>query len=823
MFCGVFVKAQTLTVVGNDIGGPIKGVSISNKDKSMIVYTNNDGEADISSFLQNAELFIFHHSYVKVKTNYKELLQKDFVVDLNKITEKLEEVVLSLSKGRENLNRIAEQTVILTAREIQKISPQTSADLLASTSGIKVQKTQFGGGSPVLRGMESNRVLLVIDGVRLNNAIYRKGHLQNSITIAPSMLDRVEVLFGPASMSYGSDALGGVIHYYTKKLKTSQSKEVYSSLFSRINTVNNEFTTQIDTELRFKKCAFYTNISFSDFGDLRMGTRRSHGFENWGKVFEYSENTGEIFKTSSEVNRNPNIQKNTGYSQKDFLQKIYLPVSNDTEMMLNFQYSESSHIPRFDRLTERTSSGDLKFAEWSYGPQKRLLFSTQISLDDVNNWIDKGTITMGYQDIKESRIQRKFSSIFERSTRSENVNVFSFNADFSVAFSKKSKRVLTYGLEAVYNKVKSSALGVVLDVDFSNNKIIGVDRSFDVQTRYPSEGSDYSTQAIYLGYRHDLDAKNTLNTGVRLTNTQLHALWNVSSAPLLLFPDEKISLRNTAVTATIGHIYKPSELTKISVVLSSGFRSPNIDDIGKIREKNGTVTLPNVNLKPEYAYNSEVGITHVTKNRRIHFALNIYQTILDKYIIRAPFDVDAQKEGFSTIQYEGETTQVLVNTNRGKAFVRGGTFEVRGEINEHWFANGSLTYTQGGTLDTREPLSSIPPLFGNISFGYKKHRLQTNVQWVFNAAKKVEDYNLHEGIDNIEQTPIINENALILSEKYAGTPAWSVLNCSFDYELRSHIDLQIRVDNIFDQHYKEFASGISGPGRNYSASVRYLF
>ena len=98
---------------------------------------------------------------------------------------------------------------------------------MAAVPGIKVQKSQFGGGSPVLRGMESNRVLLVVDGVRMNNAIYRKGHLQNSITVSPNQLDRTEIIFGPSSVVYGSDALGGVIHYYTKHQKLSEKRSKY--------------------------------------------------------------------------------------------------------------------------------------------------------------------------------------------------------------------------------------------------------------------------------------------------------------------------------------------------------------------------------------------------------------------------------------------------------------------------------------------------------------------------------------------------------------------------------------------------------------------
>ena len=126
--------------------------------------------------------------------------------------------MLSVSRNTEKRARIAEHIEVITQHTIALQSPQTTADLLALTPGVKVQKSQFGGGSPVLRGMESNRVLLVVDGVRMNNAIYRKGHIQNSITVSPNLLARTEVLFGPSSIIYGSDALGGVIHYYTKTI-----------------------------------------------------------------------------------------------------------------------------------------------------------------------------------------------------------------------------------------------------------------------------------------------------------------------------------------------------------------------------------------------------------------------------------------------------------------------------------------------------------------------------------------------------------------------------------------------------------------------------
>ena len=213
VFYNITIFGQKIKIVDDETGFPISEVAIYNKNLTISTITDDDGFADISSFNQQDLLLISHISYTTFNITFKKLKKTKYIVKLTKKTAQLDEVVLSVFKKREKSTRIAEQTVAITKEDILKESPQTSADLLASIPGIKVQKSQFGGGSPVLRGMESNRVLLVVDGVRMNNAIYRKGHLQNSITISPSILERTEVVFGPSSVIYGSDALGGVIHY----------------------------------------------------------------------------------------------------------------------------------------------------------------------------------------------------------------------------------------------------------------------------------------------------------------------------------------------------------------------------------------------------------------------------------------------------------------------------------------------------------------------------------------------------------------------------------------------------------------------------------
>jgi len=412
-----FCFSQKIKIIDKHTGKSIRNVTVYNEKSTINLSSDNEGFVDVSVFKKNENILFSHISYEPQKIKKKILQEQKMVVFLNKQSAQLDEIVLSVFKKSEKTNRIAEQIAVVSSKEIQKISPQTSADLLATIPGIKVQKSQFGGGSPVIRGMESNRVLLVVDGVRMNNAIYRKGHLQSSISVAPNMLDKTEVVFGPSSVLYGSDALGGVIHYYTKTPKLSAEEEVKSQFFSRFSSVNQEITSHVSAELRFSNWASLTSISFSNFGDLQSGSRRSHGFKDWGKVFYYSENRYGNYTENPTVNPRPEVLKNTGYHQTDFLQKFFIPLSKNTELKINLQYSTSSNIPRFDRLIE-FKNNSLKFAEWNYGPQNRFLLSSQFLIHPNKKWLESGSITGAYQQIKESRIQRKFGSLDRSSEKS---------------------------------------------------------------------------------------------------------------------------------------------------------------------------------------------------------------------------------------------------------------------------------------------------------------------------------------------------------------------------------------------------------------------
>ncbi|SUZ78848.1 uncharacterized protein METZ01_LOCUS31702, partial [marine metagenome] len=298
----------------------IPNVSVYNTQRSLTVLSDIEGSVDYSDFKKSDTLVFSHIAYEKFKIRVDKIPKSSSrtIIYLNSNTQKLSEIILSVGRSKENKEKISKKVSLIIPKKTELDLPQTSADLLYYGGGIRIQKTQGGGGSPVIRGFEANRVLLVVDGVRMNNAIYRSGHLQNAITIDPNVLERTEIIFGPASVGYGSDALGGVVHFYTIKPKINNEKEWTVKGLESYNSHLNHMVSNLNFEYSKGNWASFTSLSYSDFGDIIMGENRNHGFKNWGLNKFYLNK--EKFNTESVLNKNPNIQKNTAYSQFDLLQ-----------------------------------------------------------------------------------------------------------------------------------------------------------------------------------------------------------------------------------------------------------------------------------------------------------------------------------------------------------------------------------------------------------------------------------------------------------------------------------------------------------------------
>ena len=799
-------NAQNILIRDMETAMPIQNVTVKSTDNKYIFHTNIKGVVNIRNFKKKDTLIFLHPNYESYKTTKKDIINNKYTVELIILRQKLDEVVLSVSRTRNKRKSIAEQIKIIDYYESLKVIPSNAADLLEKTGDVVVQKTQGGAGSPIIRGLEANRILLVIDGVRLNNAISRSGHLHTAITINPLILDRTEIIYGPSSI-YGSDALGGVINSYSKTPIINSYNTLSGAASAFYATATHTTSYTFSTDVSFLKWASSFAFSYNDFGNIIMGKKRLHGYKNWGIVPYYSLNTENYYSEHPTENGDLNLQPNTNYKQMDFFNKTIVSIGQKNELIFNTQLNLTSDINRFDKLTQTSNNRGLKFAEWRYGPSNRLLFSPQLLLHFDKKWLKKANIILAYQDLEESRVFRKFGSDI-RSYQEEKVKVISLNADLNTQFYKKS--TLSYGLEATYNQVKSKAYSKKLITD--GNQITGYDEGPPVPTRYPDDGSNYSSLAVYGNYRYELNKKHNFNAGLRFTQTYVSVRWKDNE--FFTLPFNINELANFAFTGNLSYIFSP-ENWKINFILSSGFRSPNVDDIGKVREKKGKVTVPNIYLKPEYAYNAETSIERFFNHKKLRILLNGFYSQLHNYIARDFFQIQTN---VSEILYNGEWAQTIANVNVGEAYIYGGSLVIDGKIHPNFKMQGGVFYTKGKMIDANRPMPSIPPFYGNGKLIYKFEGIETSLQYKFMLDKPIDEYDIIGGIDNLDESPIDPETG-----EYVGFPKWHLFNWYATYYVNKNFSLQLAIENIFDIHYKKFASAISAPGRNIKIQITTKF
>ncbi|MCG3166527.1 MAG: Vitamin B12 transporter BtuB [Bacteroidia bacterium] len=699
------------------------------------------------------------------------------------------EVVISASKFEEKKYDIPQPVQTISLKQIEQTNAQNAGDLLVSTGTVLAQKSQAGGGSPIIRGFEANKVLIVVDGVRMNNAIFRGGHLQNVMTIDNSMLERAEIVFGPGSVVYGSDAFGGVMHFHTKKPVFAEGDETFAfkgSAYTRYATANHEKTGHLDLSLGGKKFASLTSFTYSDFDDMRQGNISKDSLSDVWKRRYYVQriNGADVLVANDDVN----IQKFSGYSQYDILQKFSFRQNDKVTHNLNFQFSNSSNLPRYDRLTDPKGAG-LSNAEWYYGPQQRLMGSYRLDLSNENALYNNAQVILAYQDIKESRNQRKFGND-KLAHRNEHVNVYSLNADFKKDL---EKHTVKYGIEITYNNVASTAE--------SENIVTGQITPLD--TRYPNGGSTQFAAAAYITDSWKLSEKSRLSAGLRYSHVGLNC--SFGDKTFFPFPFDEAKQNNNALTGNIGYIFSPGKDWHFSLLGSTGFRSPNVDDMAKVFESgNGTLVVPNPNLKAEYVYNGELGISKIIA-QKVKVEASGWYSYITNAIVTKPYTLNGEE----TIIYNGDTSAVVASQNAQTAYIAGASANIEAFITKWLVINTALTYTYGRIFsDTGQvPLDHIPPIFGRTGIQLNFKKLNTEVYAFYNGEKKLTDYRL--GAED--------------NEAYAtadGMPAWWTLNARAGYKFSQNVTLQVALENILDVNYRVFASGISSPGRNFIATLR---
>ena len=703
------------------------------------------------------------------------------------------ETVVSANRSTEKRKDVAQKIQVIRAAEIQFQQQTSMADVLANSGSIFVQKSQLGGGSPIIRGFETNKVLLVVDGIRMNNAIYRGGHLQNVLTLDQANLDRAEVLFGPGSVIYGSDAIGGVMSFQTKKPLFSTSYEllVRSAAYMRGFSAGAGYAVNAQVNVGAKRFASLTSISYSNFGDLRQGKNRSAAMGNLGfRPWYVTQVNGQ---DSMMVNTDSSLQVGSGYTQYDLLQKFSFVQKSGVQHHLNLQLSNSGNIDRYDRLT-LMSGAKPKFAEWYYGPQYRLLAAYTLELSNATKCYDNARIILAYQGIEESRMDRRFQKA-SLNHRIEQLDIYTLNADF---MKKWGAHELRYGAEAYLNQVNSTAFA----------EDINTGEQTTIDTRYPDGGSSMQGAAIYASHTFEVSDQLIINDGIRFSQVGLQAKF--VDQTFFPFPFNQIQQNHLALNGNLGLIYMPQTKWRISLNGSTAFRAPNVDDLTKVFESvPGSVIVPNPELLPEYAYNAELGLQYQFMKKST-IGANAYQT----YLTNALTVQNGTFNGADSVLYDGQMSQVLMTTNKGRAYVRGFEVFLQAELTNNLQLFGSYNYTFGRILTDSipYPLDHIAPAFGKLSLRYAMlhNKLKLEGFMLYSGWKRLEDYNF-VGEDNFAYATT------------DGMPSWYTMNLRANYNINNQLSVQVACENILDRNYRMFASNISAPGRNFILTLRGNF
>ena len=785
--------SQNLTIIDEN-NKPVIGASIFS-DLSNYETTDKNGNVSLDKFSRSDTLTIKQYGFKEEKLPKSKLKNTLILLYDNEL---LDEVVISASKFSQKFREVPKKVTQINRSMIEFTNPMTSADLLERGGYVYIQKSQLGGGSPMIRGLSTNRLVLSVDGVRLNNAIFRSGNIHNVISISPMNIENTEVIMGSASVLYGSDAIGGVMNFYTKKAKLSNDSNpnIQININSRYSSASNEKMYHLDFNYGLDKIAFLSSFSKSDFDDLTMGI---HGPSDYLRPNYVTQNSAgdDVLVTNSK----PRVQRNTGYSQTNFMQKVLYEPNEDLSIDIGIHFSKTGNIPRYDRLIRTNENEGLYYSEWYYGPQEWLLINSQLTyIPKETKFYDELKFGSSFQRFSESRNSRRFSDSFLKS-REEELDIFSLNLDFFKKISENSN--ITYGLEMIENKVGSFAKSINIS-DLSETPI---------STRYP-DNSSLNSLGLYINYKTKIIEDVFFQSGVRYSSTVLKS--DLSQNNIYYdFMYENTTLENGAFVGGIGLSWVRNIYNNWKFNINTAFRSPNIDDLAKVFDSEpGSVVVPNPDLKPERSFGLEFGGYFRTKNN-IELDFSSYVTYLYNSFIRDDFTLS---NGVSEIIYDGELSQIQALQNSSKSFIYGIEFGINMFLNKNFRMKSQHNLIAGYELDDLPfgmPVRHIPPNYGNFHLIYNNGDFTIDTYLNYNS--KISFNNLAESERAKPYMYALDENGNPYS------PSWMTFNIRSKYSFSKMLNINFTVENITNKLYRPYSSGISAPGLNFIFSLSYAY
>ncbi|MFC1501947.1 TonB-dependent receptor domain-containing protein [bacterium] len=673
------------------------------------------------------------------------LVLKERVLDMG-------DIVVSATRTDRRLTEISNSVNIVPETVIQERNAKTTSEALREETGVFVQKTSHGGGSVNIRGLSSNQVLLLVDGIRMNNSTYRLGNHQYLTTIDNSMLHRLEVVRGPMSVLYGSDAMGGTVNAITQIPRLTKSGwNVDYHLLSRYATADEERMARAELGLQSRVFSVQTGFSYKKYNDLRRG-----------KYSQYPE----IENATNGLKQTP-----SGFSAYDFDAKCLFTPSNRQSFVLAYQLSRKIDVPRYDKYE---NDG---YYHWMYRPQNRDLVYLTYENNFQNGLLSSMQMTASFHRQEEGReIQKTQEMLLEKER--DDVRTLGFSIQ---VHSLLGNHFFTAGSDMYFDVVSSERK--FIDTKTGNF-------TQDYRGRYPDD-SRYNSYGFFIQDEIRFLSRWTIVPGVRysLYSTRFNIPKDPNSC--IMLGDFQQDFH--AFTGSLGLIRKIGKHVFLNANIGQAFRAPNLSDIARLGQSKGSVyEVPNHDLEPEKVLSFDLGLKIDSPLLSASIAA-YYSSIRD--ILAS---VEATYEGFPVIEILGVEYKVKSKQNVGRAAIRGFEASLKYFMNRHvtFHANISTAYGQNNTIN--EPVGKIPPTFGLFGFRWSREKIHFDLYLRFASRQD------RLSADDLDDPRI----------PAGGTPGWQTVNFRAGFPVWSIGKIQVAVENIFDVNYREHGSGVNGPGRN---------
>jgi len=631
-----------------------------------------------------------------------------------------------------------------------------AADLVRDLPGTQVQQTSAGQGAVILRGLTGNQVLLLVDGIPLNNGTYRDGPGQYLATIDPGSIEQIEVIRGPASVHYGSDAQGGVLHLLTRPHPSGIGAGVGALLHG--STGSNSYRARVSARWSDDRVSASGGGSFARVSDLRpggdLGVQIPTSFDAAGADFRIEFRAGEQHRLTAAA-----------------------------------QHFAMSDVHRYDRYVTFRAPEPGPDVEHRFDPQIRQLTYLRYRLDGRSVWLDRLEATVSVSVQREGRFERARLNTGEPDSLVQHVQDDVVTPGLSLVGSSvptiaARTLLLTWGIEAYHDRLSSQ--GYVENVPTGVRTALTRTRSDGSQIpsgRFPDGSSAHRIGAFVSG---ETDLAPWVGASIGFRWSEFRSEAEVGTE----FGGHVVS-HSADFTGQLGLVVRPAPPWRIALRVAEGFRAPNLYDLTNVGSVPGGIQVPNPGALPERSVSGEVSLRFQSEG--IGAAVTGYRNWIRDFLDRAPG------------QFRGDTLfngqRVFQGVNVGRATVTGAEAELT--FRRDVFDGGAtLLYTYGeqrAADGEALPMSKIPPLGGSA-----------RLRWTTQAGPWLE-YGIRWGAAQHRLGARDLRDSRIAP---GGTPSFFLHGLRAGMRAGRQVAISAGLENLSDILYREHASGIDAPGRH---------